>query len=357
MKNPYQGLPKSAFWRTAVAVHHPLGISGLWRPKHRWSLADKVATAGSCFAQHIGRALIARGFNWLDGEPAPAVFDESTRKEFNYGVFSFRTGNIYTVAALKQWVDWSFGHSEPPEELWQQDGRFFDPFRPNIEPGGFASREELIASRESTLRAIGKVLAEAEVFIFTLGLTEAWINRSSGAVYPMCPGTVAGKYDPAVHVFRNFRFDQIYPDLIEVFELIKRANDRVRFLLTVSPVPLTATASGHHVLTATTYSKSVLRAVAGQLADERDDVDYFPSYEIITAPPFRGMFYEPNLRTVAPQGVEFVMDSFFSCLESVLEDSSRPKAGARGGKGNRRRDAIDVVCEEEMLEAFGDETR
>lgn len=145
MKSPYQSLPESAFWRRAVAEHHPLGISNLWRPKHRWNLTSKVATAGSCFAQHIGRALGARGFNWLDGEPAPEAFDELTRKEFNYGVFSFRTGNIYTVAALKQWLEWSFGDSIPPQEIWHEEQRFFDPFRPNVEPGGFASIEELTA--------------------------------------------------------------------------------------------------------------------------------------------------------------------------------------------------------------------
>ncbi|WP_428660504.1 GSCFA domain-containing protein [Reyranella sp.] len=56
-------------------------------------------------------------------------------------------------------------------------------------------------------------------------------------------------------------------------ERTKRRRPGVRFLLTVSPVPLKASASQNHVLAATTYSKSVLRAVAGQLADTYDDVD------------------------------------------------------------------------------------
>jgi hypothetical protein len=86
-------------------------------------------------------------------------------------------------------------------------------------------------------------------------------------------------------------------------------------VLTVSPVPLTATATGRHALVATTHSKSVLRAAAGQLADERDDVDYFPSYEIISGFPYRAAFYEPNLRTVTPDGVAFVMRHFFQALQ------------------------------------------
>ena len=40
------------------------------------------------------------------------------------------------------------------------------------------------------------------------------------------------------------------------------------------------------MLTANSYSKSLLRTVAGQLAQEHRDVDYFPSYELITGEPF-----------------------------------------------------------------------
>ena len=57
------------------------------------------------------------------------------------------------------------------------------------------------------------------------------------------------------------------------------------------------------MLVATTQSKSVLRAVAGSLQDQFRFVDYFPSYEIITAPPFQGKFYEKNQRSVTPEGV------------------------------------------------------
>ena len=42
-----------------------------------------------------------------------------------------------------------------------------------------------------------------------------------------------------------------------------RRTPKLRILLTVSPVPLTATAGDDHVLLATTYSKSVLRAGRG----------------------------------------------------------------------------------------------
>lgn len=74
---------------------------------------------------------------------------------FNYGISTFRTGNIYTVALLKQWIDWSIAKSSPPEEIWESpDQRYYDLFRPNIEPTGFKSKDEALNSRQSTLKAI-----------------------------------------------------------------------------------------------------------------------------------------------------------------------------------------------------------
>lgn len=357
--HPYSNLPAPAFWRSGVADLHPLNISGLWHPKHPLKPSHRIVTAGSCFAQHIGRALAARGYNWFDAEPAPKRFKDETKRRFNYGVFSFRTGNIYTAAALRQWLGWALEGAAPPAEYWKSNGRFYDPFRPNIEPDGFASEDELLASRQSTLAAIQRAVENGRRFVFTMGLTEGWVNRELGHVYAMCPGTVAGEFDPEVHHFRNYRFREILADIEASIRIIKSRNRAMKFLLTVSPVPLTATATGEHVLTATVHSKSVLRAVAGELASKRADTDYFPSYEIITAPAFRGMFYEPNMRSVTPRGVDFVMESFFDCLarQGARDDAHAPAVARSPRSGDQDKSADDVVCEEEMLDAFGGAAR
>ena len=38
---------------------------------------------------------------------------------------------------------------------------------------------------------------QSEIFIFTLGLTEAWRSKKDGAVFPLAPGVSAGSFDPA----------------------------------------------------------------------------------------------------------------------------------------------------------------
>jgi hypothetical protein len=361
MAHPYQDAPSKAFWRTAVAEREPTEISELWDPKFRLRRAHQIVTFGSCFAQHIGRALRARKYKWFDAEPAPHLFPADVNAKYGYGVFSARTGNIYTAAALRQWVDWALGAATPPDEVWEKDGRYIDPFRPAIEPEGFATREELLRSRDVTLRAFRDCITKSTRFIFTLGLTEGWIDTARGHCYAVCPGTLAGEFDPSRHAFRNYDYVEIRRDLLAAINAIHAINRQMRFLLTVSPVPLTATASGQHVLTATTYSKSVLRAVAGSLAS-RPAVDYFPSYEIIAAAPFKGMFYKANRRDVAPDGVAFVMDSFFAGLAKKFPDdfakdeaAAAAQPAAVSGDARAIEEAADVVCEERMLEAFSNQ--
>lgn len=149
---------------------------------------------------------------------------------------------------------------------------------------------------------------------------------------------LCGEYRPEAHEFVNFDMFAVHEDLTAFHALLKSVNPDARMLLTVSPVPLIATASAEHVLVATTYSKSVLRAVAGALAGRLPDCHYFPSFEIISSHPGRGMFFDPDLRTVNDRGVAFVMEHFFRAIDA-------PAAGP----GLAFED--DVICDEELIEA------
>ncbi|MFJ4920288.1 GSCFA domain-containing protein [Streptomyces sp. NPDC088725] len=343
--NPYASLPPRSFWRSAVADPDMLAIGDLWKPKFAIGQDDPVLTAGSCFARHIGRALLEQGMNWRDSEPAPPGLTEDERQARGYGAFSFRTGNIYTAATLAQWLSWAHGESTPPAEVWHEDARWYDPYRPSVEPGGYDSAEAVTAAREATLAAMRGAVADASCLIFTLGLTEAWLDRADGTVHPVCPGTVRGTFDAERYVFHNFTFDEVHRDLTAAIATARAANPDLRVLLTVSPVPLTATATGGHALAATTYSKSVLRAVAGQLALEHDYIDYFPSYEIITGFPFKGVFFEPNLRTVTPEGVDFVMRQFFGALAQV-------PAGKRQERRAEPTSGEEFLCDDAVLDYY-----
>lgn len=140
-------------------------------------------------------------------------------------------------------------------------------------------------------------------------------------------------------------------DLLAIISLAKTVNKGIRFLLTVSPVPLIATASSNHILVANQYSKSVLRAVAGDLSNVRSDVDYFPSYELIASHPFGNKFYDSNLRTVTDEGVKWVMRHFFFSINVNLNVSDVKKTTIKHN-GNAKITVSDTVCEEGLLSRF-----
>ncbi|GAA3856483.1 GSCFA domain-containing protein [Streptomyces sedi] len=344
MNNPYESQPPRAFWRTAVAEPGPEGIGDLWRPSFTLGQDEPVLTVGSCFAAHIGRALLEHGMFWHDAEPPPPGLTAEERRRRQYGVFSFRTGNVYTAAMLRQWVAWAHGESAPPEESWSEDGRHRDPFRPTVEPEGHASTEEMLAARAATLAAIREAVADASCMIITLGLTEAWRSRHHHATYQLCPGVRHGVFDPEEHEFHQHSYPEVHEDLTAALALLRAANPALRVVLTVSPVPLTATATDRHVLDATTQAKSVLRAVAGQVAADDALTDYFPAYEIISGFPFRGAFFQPNLRSVTPEGVAFVMSHFVGPVTRRPVAERSPQQAARSGE---------AYCDDALLDYYG----
>lgn len=350
--HPYAQLPAAAFWKTAVADREGDAYAGLWQPRHAIGRHTRFATAGSCFAQHISRWLQRHGYTWVDSEPAPGDMDDAARVAAGHGVFSFRTGNIYSAALLRQWVFWALGLAEPPATVWCEGDRWVDPYRPAIPAAGFDSADAVLQARTHTLQAMRRSLAETDVLVFTLGLTEAWVD-ADGSVYPMCPGTVRGRFDAGRHHFVNYDAVQVQQHLDEAFDALRRFNPALRFLLTVSPVPLTATASGRHVLVATMQSKSVLRAAAAALQARRDDVDYFPSYELIAGSPSRGRWFDDNLRTVRAEGVAHVMSHFAQGLgEVVAADAGPVVSTVRTSRPLPPGAGDETVCEDVLLSSW-----
>jgi hypothetical protein len=346
--HPYKAQPAKAFWPRAVASRHYLEVDA-WYTK-KWPIADaRVATAGSCFAQHIGRYLRNSGYHFVDVERPPAGLGKSHWLDFGYDMYSARYGNVYSPRQLLQLLQRALGEFRPEEPAWAHEDGFVDPFRPTIEPKPFRSAEEMTSCRATHLHAVSKIFEQADLFVFTLGLTEAWQSSIDGAVFPVCPGTQGGQFDSARHRFVNFGFQEVVDDMQAFFARVRSINPAMRFLLTVSPVPLMATATQDNVIVATSYSKAVLRAAAGHLAQVHEFVDYFPSYEIISSHPGRGMFYEPDLRSVVNAGVAHVMAQFFK--EHVPPGrKARPRAKAAAPAD----DAEDVVCDELILASFGE---
>lgn len=352
--HPYVGKPDYQFWKNASGSLDAAELDPVTAPKFQIDVQDRVVTAGSCFAQHVARHLTQAGLNHHVTEPGHAVLPPEVRTRFNYGVFSARYGNIYTTRQLLQLLRRAYSEFDPLDALWErEDGRAVDPFRPQIQPDGFFCAAEARRDRNRHLAAVRRAVEDTDVFVFTLGLTEAWGDRRDGAVYPLAPGVAGGVFDPERHVFHNFGPAEVAADLEAALGLIRAHNPRVRVLLTVSPVPLNATAVARHVVVSTAYSKAVLRVAAEQVCANAETVDYFPSYEIITAPQVRGRYFAADARSVLEEGVEHVMGVFFRhycpALAQERPATCAPETAPRDRHLEEMETAMAVLCDEELI--------
>lgn len=353
-ENPYKNVDARQFWKNSVASIEMGELNPVISTTFIIEKSDKVATAGSCFAQHIARTLSKSGFNYFIPESAPAELDVEQAHLKNYGVFSARYGNIYTVRQLVQLIQRAYGKFIPDEKYWiRKDGALVDPFRPQIEPEGFKDFDSLAASQEALFSAVRSMLENMDVFVFTLGLTEGWRSKIDGAVFPLAPGVAGGFPDFDRYEFVNFTAEEVTTDLFKAVDLIRGINPSCRVIFTVSPVPLIATYENKHALVSTTYSKSVLRVAAENVSNILDSIDYFGSYEIITGSYNRGSYFEDDLRSVTDNGVSHVMRIFMNNYTGLKnQDKVDNIKASPAATATRSTTLFDIVCDEEAIANF-----
>ncbi|HWT04842.1 MAG TPA: GSCFA domain-containing protein, partial [Xanthomonadales bacterium] len=301
---PYAGLPPYQNWRSVVDA---LGGGGAIDPqgpvKFRLEPSARIASAGSCFAQRLAVRLRDLGLRYVvaesGGEPLSA-----------------RYGNIYTSRQLVQLIERALGRFDPLERAWTSADGFIDPFRPGIANGAFASLDALEGDRCAHLAAVKNLFGSVDVFLFTLGLTEFWMDARDGAVFPAAPGRGRGVFDPERHVFGNLDVAAVASDLERFIAILGEINPSAKLILTVSPVPMAATMVPRHIVRVSLQSKSVLKVAAEEVAARHAHVDYFAAYDVVMQnlggePLFAGDARRPT-DAVADRVVRFFVHDYFA---------------------------------------------
>ena len=344
-QHPYHAIPRYSRWKQGVGegVEPREMLAGL--NFRGLTQSDRVFSAGSCFASHVGTYLERSGITYVRTERRPSALAASP-DGLGYETFSARFGNIYTSRQFLQLLVRCTGNWAPEEDRWRTGGGLVDPFRPGLKylP---ASDDEFDAVTKSHLSATRAAIEAATVVIFTLGLTEAW-HANDGAVFPVCPGTVAGDFDPSRHHFTNLTVGDVASDLRQARSEISRVNPTARFVVTVSPVPLVATATGKHAAVASLESKSILRAAVAEAQRQDHDIEYFPSYELLMGWQTPPGCWERDMRTVTKFGLDYVMSTLLPDESSSAVERVAPEADAAA----LSKLVTEVECEEAQYEKF-----
>jgi hypothetical protein len=179
---------------------------------------------------------------------------------------------------------------------------------PTLELVGF---DETL-KRRSLMQTVTKRIINCRALIITLGLAEVWRDLQTDVYINRTP---LFKSHPDRYEFHLTSFAENWNNLEAIHALLSRyGHPDLCIVVTVSPVPLMTTFSTMDVVVANTYAKSLLRAVAQEWAAAHDNVDYFPSYEIVQNSD-RAATWEADLRHVTGGGTEHIMKLF---LQSYL---------------------------------------
>lgn len=278
----------SAGWRMAQAT--PVFLR--YAPKFSLSPADTVFTMGSCFARNVEESLIRLGIKVLLADfDFPLGYLHPNYARIDTWVNTAQHGNLIR-SVLNKYTPLSmlneFQRLLEPETFAGQDQgmiqvdayRWFDPHIKNTRMMGW---EECLASRGLVDAATAKVRIATTIFL-TLGFTETWIDSASGYVLNVAPPPLVIRKYPERFRFYNATHADVLASLKEIHRLVTtHIRPDMKFVVTVSPVPLGTTFTEMDVIAANAYSKATLRSAVGEFCAGQANVDYFPSYEMVTS--------------------------------------------------------------------------
>lgn len=239
-------------------------------PTFYLKVGSKIFTVGSCFARNIEA--------FLDSD-----FELPTRKfvspieEWNGA--SNGLLNEYNPAAISQRLLWAANQVDTSllTKTISEDGEKYNDLL--LAVGSPVTKFRLVERRKE-IDKIYMSLSSSQVMILTLGLNECWYDLEAQVYLNRPPHPKVIRSDPSRYRFEILDADESYFMLEKA--IMATLDSGVRnIILTVSPVPLQTTFSGKDCVVANSYSKAVMRVVAQQLTDRFEEIDYFPSYEIV----------------------------------------------------------------------------
>lgn len=286
---------------------------------HSWvNLQTPIASAGSCFASEIAYNLQRRGFNYLVEENFyrldEGVFADDYDLEKKIAGASANWGILFNTASFRQLAEAAFGEIQLPPMLlkakYKEASYYTFPFRENVY---FKTPEAFEIDQPKHLVAVRNVLTKAKVFVITPGLNECWQFMSNKFYLSRNPRNLG---IAALVKHRVLSLEENIQNLQRFIDLVRSHNKDIKFIISVSPVPLMATGLAHeaHVVQANGHSKAVLRVAVEEICRKNKDVVYFPSYEIVTS--CSKDAFEADARHVTRPTVERIMkvfDSMFVC--------------------------------------------
>ena len=223
-----------------------------------------MAAMGSCFARNLNR--------WLN-------FNGCTDRQMPWDI-------LYNPFSIQKEIERLYSPVEWEANILYEvssDGekRLRDPWRTwHV----FTSSDKLKAANEQFDQQARSFLSDSNSFLITLGISEVWSPADN-------PEIVLNQVPIGSIRLGEKRWTSRFTSVSEVYKSLETTVNLIRenvspdglIIFTLSPVPLKYTASGLSVREANNICKATLLIAVRELARNRSDVNYFPSYEMVQA--------------------------------------------------------------------------
>ncbi len=223
---------------------------------------QQIISLGSCFAETMGSRLAKAKFNVLANP---------------FGV-------IYHPSAIAHLLNASLANSSVMEDGYDQHNgiHFHYDFHSGLSK---ASKKELKNALQSSVGDTSTALQKADWLILTFGTAFRYYLKKDRRPVANChalPGTLFDK--------KLSNGNEMFVDVNKALSAIQKQRPNLKVIFTVSPVRHTKDGMEENMM-----SKSLLRVLCGQLAEENSFVYYFPSYEIMLDELRDYRFYKSDL--------------------------------------------------------------
>ena len=144
----------------------------------------------------------------------------------------------------------------------------------------YSDYENSLKAVNENLLKLKNCLLASDTVILTLGLIEAWIDKTNNFSWHAFHGeSFKKKSIDNKAEFKKLNFEEVSNCIKNLIKLITIDLNK-KIIFTISPIPMAFTFTNNDITLANRYSKSLLRSAVEDFVDNKN-VFYFPSFEIV----------------------------------------------------------------------------
>ena len=245
------------------------------------NLTDSIFLMGSCFSDEIGSHFAENKFECLSN-PYGTIYNP-------YSIFKLLADQV------------------PSENTIESQGVFYHWDAHGTISG--LTKEEVVTAFDQKRKQTQAFLATTNRLIITLGTAYIYVLKD-GSIVANCHKVPASYFKK-----RLISQEEIVEQFAQIHSCLSKTNPNLNILFTVSPV--------RHIrngLIDNNRSKAILIDAIHSMVSKYDNVNYFPSYEILIDELRDYRFYQSDMVHPSPEAIGYVWKKF---VASFFDEASK----------------------------------